>query len=67
MLPGGLHYLDSWVVDDERLETCFQLMETDDPELLQVWRSRWEDLVAFEVKPVIKSGEALARSRIVSS
>jgi len=48
MLPSGLHYLDSWVVDDEKMETCFQLMETDDPELLQVWRNRWEDLVAFD-------------------
>jgi hypothetical protein len=66
MLPSGLHYLDSWVVDGENLETCFQLMETGDPELLQVWINRWEDLVAFEVKPVITSGEAAARSRTAS-
>jgi hypothetical protein len=67
MLPSGLRYLDSWLVDDDKLETCFQLMETDDPELLAVWRNRWEDLVAFEVKPVIESGEAAARSRTASS
>jgi hypothetical protein len=67
MLPSGLRYLDSWVVDDEKQETCFQLMETDDPELFQIWRNRWEDLVAFEVKPVITSAEAAARSRTASS
>jgi hypothetical protein len=63
MLPGGLRYLDSWVADDEKLDTCFQLMETDDPGLFQVWRERWEDLVAFDVRPVITSAEAAARSR----
>ena len=31
MLPNGLRYIDSWVVDDENLDRCFQLMETDDP------------------------------------
>jgi len=62
MLPSGLHYLDSWLVDDEKRETCFQLMETDDRELFQVWRNRWEDLVAFEIKPVITSAEASAQS-----
>jgi hypothetical protein len=29
MLPDGLRYVDSWVVDDDRLDRCFQLMETD--------------------------------------
>ena len=63
MLPTGLRYLDSWVVDDDKLETCFQLMETDDPQLFEVWGDRWHNLVAFEVKPVIKSAEAAAQSR----
>src|SRR6478735_6135507 len=31
MLPPGLEYIDSWV--DERLDRCFQLMETEDPGL----------------------------------
>src|SRR3954453_8360353 len=30
MLPAGLRYLESWVVDDDALDRCFQLMETDD-------------------------------------
>jgi len=29
MIPPGLEYVDSWI--DERLDRCFQLMETDDP------------------------------------
>jgi hypothetical protein len=44
LLPDGLRYVDSWVVDDDRPDRCFQLMETDDPGLLDVWQSRWADL-----------------------
>jgi hypothetical protein len=61
LLPEGLQYVDSWVVDDERLDRCFQLMETDDLELFNVWRERWADLSDFEVFPVIKSEEAARR------
>lgn len=61
MLPDGLRYVDSWVADNDRLDQCFQLMETDDPELLNVWRDRWADLTDFEVCPVIKSDEAARR------
>ena len=59
MLPDGLRYLDSWV--DERLERCFQLMETDDARLFEEWIARWSDLAEFEVVPVIGSAEAAAR------
>jgi hypothetical protein len=61
LLPEGLHYLDSWVVDDAALDRCFQLMETDDPELFEVWVERWRDLGSIEVIPVITSAEAAAR------
>jgi hypothetical protein len=61
MLPDGLRFLDSWVIDDDRLERCFQLMETDDPALLDEWRDRWSDLVEFEVFAVIKSDEVAGR------
>jgi hypothetical protein len=30
MLPDGLSYVDSWVVDGS-LDRCFQLTETNDP------------------------------------
>jgi hypothetical protein len=65
MLPDGLRYVDSWVVDDDELARCFQLMETDDPSLLDVWRERWRDLTEFEVFPVIKSDQAAARVGVV--
>ncbi len=56
MAPEGLTYVSSWV--DERLECCFQIMETGDPNLLHGWMDNWKDLVAFEVHPVITSSEA---------
>ena len=60
MLPGGLVYVDSWV--DERLDRCFQLMETDDPSLFDAWTGSWGDLAEFEVVPVLSSAEASARA-----
>jgi len=61
MLPPGLVYLDSWI-DADRLDRCFQLMETDDPSLFDDWRSHWRDLVDCEIVPVISSAEASARA-----
>jgi hypothetical protein len=60
MLPPGLLYLDSWI--DESLERCFQLMETDDPNVLDQWMGEWSDLVRFEIVPLIGSTEAAARA-----
>ena len=59
MLPPGLRYVDSWV--DEGLQTCFQLMEADEPRLLDEWMGEWSDLVEFEAVPVIASSEAAER------
>jgi Protein of unknown function (DUF3303) len=56
LAPDGLRYLGSWVTDDFR--RCFQVMECDDPTLLAEWTSRWEDLVEFEIVPVVTSAEA---------
>ncbi len=58
MLPAGLEYLDSWV--DERLDRCFQLMETHDVRLFDEWTACWGDLAEFEIVPVITSAEAFA-------
>jgi hypothetical protein len=46
---------------DEKLERCFQLMETSDPKLLDEWIASWRDLAEFEVYPVISSKEAAER------
>jgi hypothetical protein len=56
LAPEGLEYVSSWV--DEKFEKCFQLMETDDRSLIDEWISKWDDLVSFEVYPVISSKEA---------
>lgn len=61
LLPDGLRYIDSWIVDDGRLDTCFQLMETDDVSLFDDWIVNWADLSSFEVFPVIDSSEAANR------
>jgi hypothetical protein len=61
MLPDGLRYLDSWVVDEPALDRCFQLMETDDPALFDVWLANWRDLGDCEILPVLTSSEAAAR------
>jgi len=60
MLPDGLVYIDSWI-DERTLETCWQLMETDDPALFDEWFSHWSDLGEIEVVPVIGSAEAAKR------
>ena len=59
MAPEGLTYVSSWV--DVSLRRCFQLMQTADPALLRQWIENWEDLVTFEVYPVISSAEAATR------
>lgn len=59
MAPEGLCYVSSWV--DENLERCYQLMDTDDRRLLELWMANWSDLVDFEVYPVITSKEAAER------
>jgi len=59
MVPDGLTYVSSWV--EENLTTCYQLMETADRALLDEWMGKWNDLVEFEVHPVITSGEAAQR------
>ena len=59
LLPAGLEYVDSWV--DERLHRCFQLMQTNDAQLLDEWTKQWDDLVEFEIVPVVASSEAAGR------
>ena len=54
--PDGLAYVSSWV--HTNLACCYQLMETDNPALLDEWMSHWNDIVDFEVHPVITSAEA---------
>jgi len=60
MAPDGLTYISSWV--DEKMQICFQVMEANDRALIDLWISHWDDLVDFEVFPVMTSAEAAARA-----
>ena len=59
MVPEGLIYVSSWV--DQKLECCYQLMETGDRVLLDEWMANWSDLIDFEVHPVVTSKEAVEK------
>lgn len=47
MLPDGLAYVSSWLEKDG--DRCFQLMETEDASLFQVWFEQWKDFMKIEV------------------
>lgn len=56
MLPDGVIYINSWI--DEKVEKCYQIMESKNLELLEEWISNWKDLADFEIIRVISSREA---------
>jgi hypothetical protein len=58
MPPDGARYVSSWVTTD--FERCYQVMDCDDRTFLDEWMSKWNDLVDFEVIPVITSEKAAA-------
>ena len=58
LAPDGLRYHASWVTAD--FTRCYQVMECDDPALLDAWIARWADLVQFDVHPVHPSADAAA-------
>ena len=55
MLPEGVVYHASWVEPSGR--RCFQIMEASEPAQLERWMEQWNDLVDFEVMPVLTSAE----------
>ncbi len=58
-MPEGLSYIDSWIAAD--FSRCFQLMECDDPALLQGWLLEWRGLgMTAEIVPVVPSVETRA-------
>jgi Protein of unknown function (DUF3303) len=64
MLPPNVNYRDSWV--DETGTRCFQLMEAPNIDSLKEWTTRWNDLVTFEIVPVLSSADFWARSQAPS-
>jgi Protein of unknown function (DUF3303) len=61
MLPPGVTYQVSLV--DAAGRRCFQIMEADRAESLADWVGRWEDLVEFEIVPVLTSADFWAKER----
>jgi acetyl esterase/lipase len=59
LAPKGLTYVSSWV--DVKLERCYQIVEAENPTLLDEWMDHWRDIVDFEVDPVMTSLEAVER------
>jgi hypothetical protein len=59
MLPEGVTYQASWV--DAGGACCFQIMEAERRELLDDWIGRWNDLVDFEVTPILASADFWAK------
>ena len=59
MLPDNVVYVDSWV--EENLQKCYQIMNSESVEKLLEWTSHWDDLVDFEIIPVLTSEEPTER------
>ena len=62
LVPRGLSYVSSWV--NETLDRCWQLMETEDRDLLNEWIANWSDIIDFEIYPVVTSKEAAGKLRL---
>lgn len=60
MMPPGLNYVESWIAGD--MKTCYQLMETEDFAFFGQWTRNWDDLMDFEIIPVMSSAEARAKA-----
>jgi hypothetical protein len=59
MLPEGVAYHASWV--DLSGSRCFQIIEAENADLLNTWVRCWDDLVDFEIVPVLSSRDFWAR------
>jgi hypothetical protein len=62
MLPEGVAYHASWV--DSTGTRCFQVMEAAHPELLNTWADFWNDLIDFEIVPVLTSADFWAKTQL---
>lgn len=59
MMPDGVSYVSSWVTADGN--TCYQINEAENEELLHEWASNWNDVTDFEFIPVIFKSRFLYR------
>lgn len=56
MMPEGVQFINSWINED--VTVCYQVMESDSIEGLKQWIANWNDIVDFEIIPVITSAQA---------
>jgi hypothetical protein len=56
LMPEGVNYINSWI--DTKINTCYQVMESDSEGKIHEWISNWNDLADFEIIPVITSAQA---------
>ena len=56
MMPDDLRYVSSWIDADFR--RCFQLMETERFASFDEWTRHWDDLMDFQIFPVMTSADA---------
>jgi hypothetical protein len=59
MLPEGVIYHTSWI--DPEKARCYQLMEAPNLEKVRLWTQAWDDLVDFEIVPVLTSQDYWAQ------
>lgn len=59
MLPDGVAYHTSWI--EPSGARCFQIMEAASLDSLTAWTRRWDDLVDFEIIPVLTSADYWAQ------
>jgi len=59
MMPEGVVYRASWV--EPNGARCYQIMEAPGGEAIGEWTRHWDDLVDFEVIPVLESADFWAR------
>ena len=55
MLPDDVRYHASWI--DPAAMRCFQVMDAPDRRSLDDWVAKWDDLIEFDVVPIVTSGE----------
>jgi hypothetical protein len=61
MMPEDIEYRASWL--DEAGTRCFQIVEAPHRESLRTWINRWEDLVEFEIVPVVTSADFWSKKK----
>ena len=47
----GVGYISSWV--DLEFRRCFQVTEAESEAMLKEWTDNWDDLIEFEIVPLL--------------